>query len=57
MGVTFHYLDKSMNLTSRYLCLQYLDQGHSAYYLYECLDKILVNWNLKEKVIKYTKKN
>ncbi|CAF1078285.1 unnamed protein product [Brachionus calyciflorus] len=50
MGITFHYLDNSMHLTSRYLCLKYMEESHSAIYLKECLEKVLLSWNLRDKV-------
>lgn len=50
MGLTFHYVDDKMGLRSRNLNLYYLEEAHSAAYLSQSLDQILVRWNIRDKV-------
>lgn len=50
MVVTFHYIDKNIELVSRVLSLEYLDEDHNTVYLKSKLTFVMTKWNTLEKV-------
>ena len=46
LSATLHYINDKWELCSRVLGLYYLDQSHSADYIYQKTNEILTEWNL-----------
>ncbi|CAF1062995.1 unnamed protein product [Brachionus calyciflorus] len=52
LGVTVHFINDNFMLTSRLLCLKFLEENHTSYYLYIKLKEIIDEWKLTKKIIK-----
>ena len=54
LGVTCHFIDNNMFLRNFVLCLRFLNQDHTAEFLYNTLTQILNEWDTLSKVKIYS---
>ena len=50
LGATCHFINDSMGLKNKSLCLTYLTEPKSALYLERTLNEALVRWGIESKV-------